>query len=138
MSKTVLVVDDNAHDREIYGKLLWYNGFEVALAEDGENALEMVGRVRPDLVVLDMRLPGRDGLDVCRELKNAPETAGIPVIALSARPELEMGRPATRAGCATYLEKPIAPVEVLYEVERLIGRSSVKPVGEAVEVERPG
>ncbi len=129
--KVVLVIDDDQAERELYGRLLWYNGFDVSYAETGEDGLQLAGEQPPDLVLLDMMLPGMDGLGVCETLKTNARTHDIPVLALSGRRENELGPAARRIGCAKYLEKPISPVEVLHEIERLIGRQP--PPGELEE-----
>ena len=121
--KVVLVIDDEQAERELYGGLLWYNGFDVAFAETGEDGLRLAAEEPPDLVLLDMMLPGIDGLGVCKTLKADPRTNNIPVLALSGRRERELGPAARRLGCVQYLEKPISPLAVLHEVERLIGRA---------------
>ncbi|HET9441170.1 MAG TPA: response regulator [Longimicrobiales bacterium] len=121
--KLVLVVDDNDAERELYGRLLWYNGFDVAFAVTGEEGISLARQKAPDLVLLDMMLPGIDGLKVCDDLKRDAQTTSVPVIALSGRPERELGPAARSVGCVTYLEKPISAVTVLHEVERLIGRA---------------
>ena len=118
----VLVVEDDPHDREIYGRMLWYNGFDVVFAEDGVEGLAKSRAHHPDLALLDLMIPRLSGLEFCRRLKQDQETAGIPVVVLSGRPEAEMGRPARAAGCCRYLEKPISPVRVLHEIEERIGR----------------
>lgn len=119
--KLILVVDDDADERELYGKLLWYNGFDVAFAEDGYEGLRVAQERAPDLVLLDMVMPGMDGLTLCARLRERPATARTPVIALTGRPENEIGRAARAAGCTDFLEKPIAPVDVLRRIEQLIG-----------------
>jgi CheY-like chemotaxis protein len=118
----VLVVDDNEAERTLYGKILWYNGFNVAFATEGEEALRVARERRPDAVVLDLMMPGMDGVELCRRLKADPLTREIPVLALTARREWEMGQRMREAGCARYLEKPIPPLDVFHEVESLIGR----------------
>ncbi len=121
--KLVLVADDNDAEREFYGRLLWYNGFDVAYAETGLAGVELAHEQHPDLILLDMMLPDIDGLRVCDELKRDAATNDVPVIALSGRSERELGPAARNVGCALYLEKPISAVDVLHEVERLIGRA---------------
>lgn len=118
----VLVVEDNPHDWEIYGKILWYNGFDVLYAADGTEGLRLSLEHLPDLVLLDVGLPDMTGLELCDELRGHDGSASIPVVILSARPRAEYEPRALRAGCALYMEKPAGPLDVLKEVERLIGR----------------
>lgn len=118
----VLVVEDNPHDWEIYGKILWYNGFDVLYAAQGSEGLRLCREHRPDLLLLDVGLPDMTGLDLCAEIRRSARTADIPVIMLSARARQEYGPRAERAGCSQYLEKPIGPIDVLHAVEQLVGR----------------
>lgn len=118
----VLVVEDNPHDWEIYGKILWYNGFDVLYAAEGSRGLRLCAEHSPDLVLLDVGLPDMTGLELCEALRADPRTEAIPVMILSARPREEYEAQAAAAGCVKYLEKPVGPVEVLREVERLVGR----------------
>jgi CheY-like chemotaxis protein len=119
----VLLAEDDLHDSEIYGKTLWYNGFDVIYAEDGPTALELARRHTPDLVLVDLLLPRMNGIDVCRQLRAEPRLRDVPVIALTARAEGEFGLLARDAGCSGYLEKPIGPFAVLEAVEQVIGRA---------------
>jgi two-component system, OmpR family, phosphate regulon response regulator PhoB len=118
----ILLVEDDPNDREIYGKTLWYNGFDVVEGDDGKAALGLAREHVPDLVVVDLLLPGLNGIEVCRRLKADPVTAEIPVIALTARSEREFGLLAQDAGVMSYLEKPIGPLQVLKAVEAVVGR----------------
>ena len=119
--RMVLVVEDDLDEWKLYGKILWYNGFDVLHAADGEEALRMAHRYAPDLVLLDLMLPGRDGLEVCRELMRHEETSNIPVVVLTGRRASEFERELREAGCARYLEKPISPARVVSEVCGMIG-----------------
>lgn len=124
----VVVAEDEPREWEIYGKILWYNGFDVVHACDGEEALRLVREHIPDLVIMDLMMPKLNGLEVCRLLKEDTATAEIPVLALSARTRWEKEREARQAGCARYLQKPVGPVAVLHAVEEVIGRAP--PAGE--------
>lgn len=124
----ILVVEDDPHDWEIYGKMLWYNGFDCMYARDGNEALNLAHRHRPDVVVLDVGLPDMNGLDLCRRLKAQPHTAGVPVVFLTARSRQDFGGKAAEAGCARYIEKPAGPVDVLHAIEDIVGRAP--PAGE--------
>jgi CheY-like chemotaxis protein len=125
----VLLVEDDAHDREIYGKILWYNGFDVVNGEDGAEGVALAREHQPDVVVVDLVMPRLNGIEVCREIKADPTTARVPVIALTGRSRFEFGDLARDAGCVRYLEKPIGPLKVLEAVESLVGRPP--PAGEA-------
>lgn len=125
----VLVVEDDPDDREIYGRVLCYNGFDVIFASDVATAVRSARDQAPDLILLDLGLPTGSGLDICRELRQRSDCATIPIIALSGYPEAEMGEPARRAGCSSYIEKPASPVDVLHAVEDMIGKAPLAGVG---------
>jgi two-component system, cell cycle response regulator DivK len=125
----ILAIEDNRHDWEIYGRILCYNGYDVIHAADGAEGLDLARQKLPDLVLLDLTIPRIDGLDVCRLLKAEPRTAQIPVVVLSSRERSEWEPQARAAGCDAYLEKPMSPVEVLHEVEQLVGRAPLAGTG---------
>jgi CheY-like chemotaxis protein len=133
----VLVVDDEAHDREIYGRTLCYNGFDVVFAADGRSALDRAVRYPPDLVVLDVCLPDMSGLRVLGILRERPEFSGTPVIVLSGLSEEGLGGRARAAGGDRYIEKPASPVTVLHAVEDLIGKAPLPGVGALPQVIEP-
>lgn len=118
----VLAVEDERHDWLIYGKLLWYNGFDVLWAESAEEGLRLATEHAPDVVLADLVLPGMTGLELCEALKADPRTRHIPVIMLTGRSRQEFEGRALEAGCERYLEKPIGPLEVLHTIEDLVGR----------------
>lgn len=118
--RVVLLVEDDEVDRHLYGGLLWYNGYDVVYAEDGESAVEKAVASRPDLVLLDIRLAGElSGLDVARLLRD--RGVGVPMIVLSALSQAEAGAEAEAAGVTAYIEKPADPFDVVREVMRRIG-----------------
>lgn len=119
----VLIVEDNEDDRDLYGGLLWYNGFDVVHCPDGDSAIENAMDLRPDLVLLDIRLAGTlSGLDVARALREQGFRA--PIIVLSALSRVEAGEAAKEAGASVFLEKPMVPVAVVKEVIRHIGHAT--------------
>jgi DNA-binding response OmpR family regulator len=134
----VLVVEDNTEELELYGKILWYNGFDVMYARDGAEGLRCADDYQPDLVLLDLGLPEMDGLELCRRLKERAANDGLPVVILSARAQIDYGHQARRAGCDVYLEKPHSPMGVLKEVERLIGPAPPGADGPPPEVANSG
>lgn len=123
-TKTVLVIEDHPGARDIYGHILWYNGFQVLFAADGEAGLKVARERRPDLVLLDLELPLLHGLELCSRLKQDDSTRGIPIVALTARRLEELGGNADVLGYAHFLEKPVRPLEVLRVVEEEIGLPS--------------
>jgi two-component system phosphate regulon response regulator PhoB len=133
----VLVIEDDPSDWEIYGKILWYNGYDVFYAGDGDEGYRLAKEHRPDLILLDLMLPRVDGLSLCRRMKDDTEVRDVPIVVLSGRPVNEFGPIALELGCRDYLEKPISPVEVLHRVERLIGRAPPSGVGRAPEMYPP-
>ncbi|HYW10262.1 MAG TPA: response regulator [Longimicrobium sp.] len=123
-SPIILLVEDNPDNRAIYGTILRHFGFEVAEAETGEDGVRMAREISPALILMDVAMPGMDGWEATRILKGDPETAGIPVIALTAHAMSEDRRRAEEVGCDGYLSKPVEPRRVVAEVERLLARSS--------------
>ena len=120
----VLVVDDEAHIRELCGLYLGREGYEVEAVGDGEEALERVERSRPDLIVLDVMLPGRDGLSVCREIRR---TSQVPIIMLTARDEVTDKVVGLELGADDYLTKPFAPQELVARARALLRRAQAEP-----------
>lgn len=103
----LLVVEDDPDTRLALQVRLYASGFEVATAEDCATALTVARRVKPDLITLDLGLPGGDGLQVLERIRNQPGLDGVPVIVLSARDGAVHGPRALEAGAAAYLEKPV-------------------------------
>lgn len=109
----VLLVDDSEPVREAYTLLLSESGYDVQAVGDGAEALRSAAESPPDAVVLDLGLPGLDGLQVIRALKAAPATARIPVITLTGRDDPASRIACERAGSAAYLVKPIPTQQLL-------------------------
>jgi CheY-like chemotaxis protein len=126
----VMMVEDDPDHREIYGTILWYNGFNVFLVPDGASALRAITFIRPDLILLDLALPDTMGLEVCEALRRTPGGKEIPVVALSAFSALEMQGQAYAAGCRHYLEKgTTSPLEVMHKIEGILGRPPAPGAG---------
>jgi CheY-like chemotaxis protein len=116
---TVLLVDDNEDNRIIYATYLRHRGYRVLLASTGDDGVAVATTERPDVILMDMTLPGTiDGCEATAVLKQDSRTAHIPVIALTAHASAEHQARAAAAGCAAYLRKPIEPGAVAAEVAR--------------------
>ena len=117
MKKSILCVDDNERNLKILEELLGQD-YSLAFARTGDEALNAVGSVLPDLILLDVMMPGTDGLSVCRSLKAASDTAAIPVVFVTGRARPEDHAEGLAAGADTYLIKPFDPDVLLDLVER--------------------
>ena len=114
--KNILLVEDNEVNRRLAGFLLRSQGYEVREATSAAAAFEMVKEEHPDLIVMDIQLPGMDGLEVTRKLKAQAETADIPVIAVTSYAMKGDREKALAAGCAGYVTKPIDKATFIREV----------------------
>lgn len=121
----VLLVDDFEDARVMYGEYLSHTGYRVVDAATGEEALEVAFRTRPDIVLLDMLLPGLDGWEVTERLRSTPETRDIPIIALSAMALDRERERSERAGCDLFLAKPCPPADLASAIARVLsGRAA--------------
>ena len=126
----VLIVDDFQDNREMYAEFLRFSGFRVEEASNGHEALEKAARLLPDLIVMDLSLPGIDGWEATRRLKRDVETKHIPVLALTGHALAGYSEGARQAGCDAFVTKPCLPEELLAEIRRMLegrGRSRPKP-----------
>jgi len=113
----ILIIEDTASSLRMLSELLKSAGYEVRPAIDGELGLRSVQAKKPDLILLDFKLPGMDGVEVCRHLKASPETYDIPVIFISALGDSELKVKALDAGAVDYVTKPIESSEVLARIK---------------------
>ena len=118
----ILVVEDNPMNMELAVDLLKLRGHEVLSAETGQEALEIAGRERLDLILMDVQLPGMDGLEVTGKLKENPATEHIPVVALTAYAMKGDEERMLSQGCAGYIAKPIDTRQFPEDVEKFIGK----------------
>ena len=121
-SPLVLIVDDAQVTRDLYAEYLLYSGLRVALAVDGDHGLWKVLMLSPDLVVMDLAMPGIDGWEATRQLKAHPRTKHIPVIALTGHVSEENLRRARDVGADLVLTKPCTPDELLSQIRKLLSR----------------
>jgi CheY-like chemotaxis protein len=106
-SSLILLVEDNEANQLLASSVLTREGYRVVVAGNAPEALEALHAQRPDLILMDVQLPGQDGLDLTRQLKLDPDTAPIPVVALTALAMLGDKERTLDAGCAGYISKPI-------------------------------
>ncbi|UCH53372.1 MAG: response regulator [Pseudomonadota bacterium] len=125
MSKeTILIVEDNARNRKLLRDVLSHHGYQVLEANSGEEGLALATAQRPQLVMMDIQLPGIDGVETLRRLRDNGGTRAIPVMAVTAS---VMGQEVQRihdAGFDDYLQKPVSLKDMLAAVERLLARTS--------------
>ena len=114
---TVLVVDDNSENRALARATLEDEGFDVILAEDGPAALREFDSREPDCILLDVRMPGMDGFEVCRRIRSAEHGRDTPIVFLTALRDLETFERALREGGDDFLSKPVRPAELLVRVQ---------------------
>ena len=124
MTQRILVVDDDRQIVRLVQSYLQQSGFTVLTAYDGEEALHVIRRDKPDLVVLDLMLPKRDGLEITRLLRADEQLAAIPILMLTARVEDVDKIVGIELGADDYLTKPFNPQEVVARVKAILRRSS--------------
>ena len=117
----ILVVDDYEDAREMYAEYLRFCGFRVAEARNGNEALEQAFTLMPDLVLMDLSLPGMDGWEATRQLKADERTRNIPVVALTGHALAGASEGAKKAGCDSFVTKPCLPDDLVVEVKRMLG-----------------
>lgn len=121
MSQTILVVDDNRDNVDILRAFLESRGYTVAEASDGRAALAKVEEVKPALILLDVMMPGMDGWQVCRTIKNHPDHAAIKVVMVTAKGGFEDKFEGLRSGADDYVVKPVDFKDLATKVERNLG-----------------
>ncbi|MDB4890594.1 MAG: chemotaxis protein CheY [Gemmatimonadetes bacterium] len=118
----ILLVEDNELNRDMLSRRLTKRGYEVSIALDGVEGVEKARASRPDLVLMDMSLPLKDGWEATADLKNDPATSHIPIIGLSAHAMDGDRDKAMKAGCNDYDTKPVELDRLLGKIEALIGK----------------
>ena len=121
--RKILIVEDVEYNRDLLVQLL-EEEYEILTAADGASGMEIAARHRPDLILMDLSLPGVDGWEATRRLKARPETAAIPVIALTAHAMHGDEDRARACGCDDYLTKPIDEDQLFARLARLLGAGS--------------
>jgi two-component system phosphate regulon response regulator PhoB len=121
VARTILVVDDDEDIRSLLRAMLERGAHRVLEAADGEEALEMIARALPDLVLLDLHMPYLDGPEVCRRVKADPATRDLPVLMLTAAVQDENRRRCLDAGADGYLTKPFSPLALINLLDAHLG-----------------
>jgi len=116
----ILVVDDYQDAREMYAEYLQFSGFRVAEARNGNEAVAQAFSLRPDLILMDLSLPGMDGWEATRVLKADERTKHIPVVALTGHALAGASEGARKAGCDSFVTKPCLPDDLVVEVRRML------------------
>lgn len=116
----VLLVEDNELNRDMLSRRLTRRGFHVVTAIDGEGAIQLTDESKPDLILMDMGLPGMNGWDATRKIKANPETRAIPVIALTAHAMSADREQALAAGCDAFETKPVELDRLLATIQDLL------------------
>lgn len=127
MDRSILIVEDEKEIRDLLAHYLRKEGFRTSVAPDGETGLARARAERPDLVVLDILLPGMDGLEVLRRIRAAGETAGIPIIMLTAKGDETDRVVGLELGADDYIPKPFSPREVVARIKAVFRRSASRP-----------
>ncbi len=122
-TKTILVVDDEEDVLELVKYNLEKNGYRVTTASTGEEAINKARSILPNLVLLDLMLPGIDGLEVCKQLKSNPKTEHVPVIMLTAKGEESDVVVGLEVGADDYITKPFSPKVLIARIRRILHRS---------------
>jgi CheY-like chemotaxis protein len=127
MSPRLLLVDDYRDALDMWAVYLRARGYEIETASDGPSAVRVAAETLPDLIVMDLVLPGLNGCEAARQLRARPETARIPLIATTGNTEPEELERARRAGFATIMIKPCDPPGLVGEIERLLHPDATGP-----------
>ena len=124
MMAAVLVVEDNEENWDMLSRRLLRRGYTAIRAADGQEAVEMAARERPDLILMDVSLPVMDGLEATRRIRARPETQTTPIIALTAHATAAARDKALQAGCDDYHTKPVELPRLLAQMEALLARAA--------------
>jgi two-component system cell cycle response regulator DivK len=123
MAKKILIVEDNDLNLKLFKDLLEAHGYETLEIKDGVDAVNVVKRHRPSLILMDIQLPEISGLDVTKKIKADKEIADIPIIAVTAFAMKDDEEKILRAGCQAYISKPISIVSFLDTIRKFLGEA---------------
>jgi len=127
MTKRILVVEDDPNTARLISYTLEQEGYEVLTASNGIEGLKKAQEEEPELLVLDVMLPGLDGFEVCHRLRSEPRTAALPILMLSAKAQETDIATGIKMGADDYLAKPADPLEVVEKVRTLLQQRAAGP-----------
>ena len=119
MPKHLLLIEDEPNIIEAISFILSRDGWSVRAHSDGTNAVETASRLKPDVIILDVMLPGKSGYDILREIREGPDISGIPVLMLTARGQSKDRELAEKAGASRFMTKPFSNADVVEAVRAL-------------------
>ncbi len=137
MAQKILIIDDDLDTLRLVGAMLQRQGYQIAVASNGEQGLSQAGSENPDLILVDVMMPDMDGYEVTRRLRNNPQTADIPILMFTAKTQLDDKVSGFESGADDYLTKPTHPAELQAHVKALLARSKRWKTGAVVPVEKP-
>ena len=126
MAERILIVDDDLDSLKLIGLMLQRQGYEIIVANNGQQALSKAGGEQPNLIILDIMMPDMDGYEVCRRLRHDPATQGIPIIMFTAKTMVDDKVAGFEAGADDYLTKPTHPAELASRVKAVLARSAAQ------------
>jgi pilus assembly protein CpaE len=138
MAEKILIVDDDLDTLRLVGMMLEREGYEIAAASSGEQALSLVKSIHPDLVLLDLMMPDIDGVDVARRLRSDPDTQDLLIVMFTAKSQMEDKLEGYDAGADDYITKPIQPRELIAHVKAVLKRAKRKAAASLEALETRG
>jgi two-component system alkaline phosphatase synthesis response regulator PhoP len=122
MTKKILVIEDDPAISRLVDYSLRHEGYEVIAASNGLEGIRKANQEAPDLVILDVMLPGMDGFEICHQLRSEPDTAKLPILMFSAKAQEIDKNTGLKVGADDYLPKPAAPAEIVSRVAKLLAK----------------
>jgi len=128
--KTVLIVDDEMSNTQLFGMMLELEGYRPIVAIDAPAALEALRQHTPDVMIVDVMLPGASGLELCRKVRGELGLADLPIVIVSAKSQLSDVQAGVAAGATVYLTKPVTKAELLGAVSQAVGEGAQRPTAD--------
>ncbi len=122
MEKKILVIEDDPSTSRLVDYSLRHEGYQVLTASNGLEGIRKAHNEAPDLIILDVMLPGMDGFEICHRLRSEPDTAQLPILMFSAKVQEIDKETGLKVGADDYLSKPTAPAEIVSRVEKLLAK----------------